>query len=112
MDIGQEVHIGIARPAMGDAHHPFHHFFGNSGFDFDLSPIRFNNNGISILNPILFSRFLMDLRKGFRTSLLETSDVSMLGMSKIKDSGSGRKNHGILLIEVCLVQKTLIRRLP
>src|SRR4030043_2133253 len=93
---------------MGNAHHPLHNIFSQKGFDPDLSPIRFNEYGISILKPKFFCRFLMNLCIGFWTLLLETFDVSMLGMRIIKDSSTCCENERILLKQLEVSQRALI----
>jgi hypothetical protein len=108
MHIRQKIHICLSRPAMCDAHYSFHHLITNSRFHFDLSPIRFDDYEISILNPIFFCRLLMNLCKGFWTPLLKTFDVSMLGMSIVKDSSARCENKRVLLKQLGVPQRTLI----
>src|SRR4030042_2865606 len=95
MDIRQKVHIGFSGPTMGNAYHLLENILRDQGLNFDMSPIRFNDHRISILNSIFLGSFWMNLCIGLRVLLSERFDVSVLGMSAKKISCSCGKDERI-----------------
>ena len=108
MDIGQKIHIRLPGPSMGYTHHSLQHIFSRSSFDSDLSPVRLNDNWISIFDPKFFSGFCMNLCIGFWVLLLKALNVSVLGMSIIEASGAGCKNQGESLKQLGIAQRALV----
>jgi hypothetical protein len=78
MNVGQEINIAFPRAAMGNADHSRPHIFRYKSLDFNLSPIRFNNDPVTILNPKLMSHLWIHLCKGLRALLLQSPNISVL----------------------------------